>query len=84
MDDILAEPERLDAVLTAYLGAGSPLAALGTDPLPGRQVVLIGMGVAGAVLPIRLAGGRAGRGRLVAATAGGRPDALSPVDSTCE
>jgi fructoselysine-6-P-deglycase FrlB-like protein len=44
LQDILAEPETLAAVLAAYDGAGSPLAALGPDPLAGRRVVLIGMG----------------------------------------
>ncbi|HTU31116.1 MAG TPA: SIS domain-containing protein [Solirubrobacteraceae bacterium] len=44
MDDILAEPETLERVLAGYAGPGSPLVALGSDPLQGRRVVLIGMG----------------------------------------
>ncbi|HEY3772793.1 MAG TPA: SIS domain-containing protein [Solirubrobacteraceae bacterium] len=44
MDDILAEPETLERVLGAYAGRGSPLTALGPDPLQGCRVVLIGMG----------------------------------------
>ena len=44
IDDVLAEPETLAAVLAAYEGPGSPLAALGDAPLEGRRVVLIGMG----------------------------------------
>jgi glutamine---fructose-6-phosphate transaminase (isomerizing) len=39
--DILAAPERLTALLDAYEGASSPLAALPASP---RRVVLIGMG----------------------------------------
>jgi glutamine---fructose-6-phosphate transaminase (isomerizing) len=42
--DILAEPETLDRLLSAYAQPDSPLAALGDDPLRGRRVVLIGMG----------------------------------------
>lgn len=44
VDDVLAEPESLARGLAGYEGAGSPLAALGPDPLDGRRVVLIGMG----------------------------------------
>ncbi|HEY8584161.1 MAG TPA: SIS domain-containing protein [Capillimicrobium sp.] len=47
-DDVLREPETLDALLDAYagtrLGALSPLAVLGDDPLAGRRVTMIGMG----------------------------------------
>jgi fructoselysine-6-P-deglycase FrlB-like protein len=42
--DVLAEPETLAGVLAAYDGDGSPLTALGPEPLAGRRVVLIGMG----------------------------------------
>jgi len=44
LDDILAEPETLDRLLTAYARPDTPLAALGDEPLRGRRVVLIGMG----------------------------------------
>ena len=47
-DDVLREPETLDALLDAYagtrVGALSPLAVLGDDPLAGRRVTMIGMG----------------------------------------
>ncbi|HEU4656964.1 MAG TPA: SIS domain-containing protein [Capillimicrobium sp.] len=44
LQDVLAEPETLAGVLDAYAGDGSPLRALGADPLAGRRVALIGMG----------------------------------------
>jgi fructoselysine-6-P-deglycase FrlB-like protein len=44
VEDVLAEPATLAGVLAAYADAGSPLGALGPDPLDGRRVVLIGMG----------------------------------------
>jgi fructoselysine-6-P-deglycase FrlB-like protein len=43
--DVLAEPATLAAMLDAYAGPGSPLAALGA--LAGRRAVLIGMGSSG-------------------------------------
>ena len=42
--DILVAPERLDALLDAYEGASSPLAALTERASRSRQVVFIGMG----------------------------------------
>jgi fructoselysine-6-P-deglycase FrlB-like protein len=44
LQDILAEPATLDALLDAYDAPSSPLAGIGPDPLAGRRVVLIGMG----------------------------------------
>lgn len=65
-EDVLAEPDALAAVLDAYAGTGSPLRALGDDPLAGRRVALIGMGSSRfAALPVAAAL----RARGIAATA---------------